>query len=312
MVEIKEAEDFKIDGLSVSFSLQAGMVKAVEDVSLIIPKNKVTSIIGESGCGKSILVQSILGVLPNYAIINGNIFYGTDEILNSKVGVLKKYIGKAWGLIPQLPGAAFSPVKKIGKHFFDVLEAAAPDKDKKIIEETLALFGLNDTKNIMQAYPHELSGGMLQRVLCAMAIIIEPQWVLADEPTKGLDEKNTLVAYNNLNKIKQDSHTSMLVITHDIKFAKDFSDFIVVMYKGEIMEVNSDSLTNPLHPYTQFFLRALPEYGFATLPAINISNENVQGCKFAPRCPYCKEICKASKPPLVQVGKNKVRCFLYA
>lgn len=313
MVAKREAQDFIMEKLSVTFHLRQTSVRAVDAVSLLLPKEKVTSIIGESGCGKSVLVKAILGLLPNYACCSGHIFYGETELLNASAALLGQYRGKAWSLIPQLPGAAFNPVRKIGKHFTDVIQATAVQKNLEDIRGALQLFGLEETEKVLAAYPHELSGGMLQRILCALAVIAEPQWILADEPTKGLDEKNAVIALNNLQQIKQHKTKSMAVITHDVSFAQNFSDFIVVMYQGAVMEINADMLQNPLHPYTQFFLKALPESGFTVMPpAKKLEACAAGGCKFATRCPYCRKECINQEVPFVAVGANQVRCILYA
>ena len=165
----------------------------------------------------------------------------------------------------------------------------------------------------MAAYPHELSGGMLQRVLCAMAVSSKPEWILADEPTKGLDEQVGAVVRKNLLTIKQDLHLSMLIITHDIALAQEVCDDVLVMYAGQVLEHNADIWHKPLHPYTKGFLQALPKNGLQVIPGkAPVPGESFTGCKFATRCPYCKTRCKKEVPAMQQVGNAEVRCFLYA
>ena len=165
----------------------------------------------------------------------------------------------------------------------------------------------------MAAYPHELSGGMLQRVLCAMAVSTKPAWILADEPTKGLDEQVGAIVRENLLTIKHDLHLSMLVITHDIALAQEVCDDVLVMYAGQILEYNTDLWQKPLHPYTQGFLQALPQNGLQVISGkAPVPGESFSGCKFAARCPHCTKRCREQRPEMYQVGDEQVRCFLYA
>ncbi len=154
---------------------------------------------------------------------------------------------------------------------------------------------------------------MLQRVLCAMAVSSKPEWILADEPTKGLDEQVGAVVRKNLLTIKQDLHLSMLIITHDIALAQEVCDDVLVMYAGQVLEHNADIWHKPLHPYTKGFLQALPKNGLQVIPGkAPVPGESFTGCKFAARCPYCTERCKEEMPAMKQVGDAEVRCFLYA
>ena len=212
---IKVGEDFRIENLKVAFSLKNDKITAIDGVDIIFPHDKVTTIIGESGCGKSVLAQTIFHLLPDYAITSGKVFYGNIDILNAANCYLQKFWGKEWGLIPQLPGESFSPVRKIKKHFNDIIKFSGQiGLTMSSVKDSLTLFDLHDHERILNAYPHELSGGMLQRVLCAMAVLTSPKWILADEPTKGLDEDSYSSVFDNLTKIKKSRVKSMVVITH--------------------------------------------------------------------------------------------------
>jgi len=312
---IKVAEDFKIENLKVAFSLKNDEIKAIDGVDIIFPHDKVTAIIGESGCGKSVLAQTIFHLLPDYAVTSGSVFYGNIDILNADNCHLQKFWGKEWGLIPQLPGESFSPVRKIKKHFNDIIKfSGQTELTMSNVREILTLFDLHDHERILNAYPHELSGGMLQRVLCAMAVLTSPKWILADEPTKGLDEDSYSSVFDNLNKIKKSIVKSMVVITHDLNLAINFSDIIAVMYAGQIIEINTNLLNKPLHPYTKALIQALPANGFKiTNRTATIKLEQNNGCKFAPRCPNCMPKCLLENSPLIsQKNANSVRCFMYA
>ena len=194
-----------------------------------------------------------------------------------------------------------------------LLAGEIEDKNDVYKIKCLKFFGIDEPERVLESYPHELSGGMQQRVLCAMSISCKPKWILADEPTKGMDERLCGVVYDNLLSIKQNSPSSMIIITHDLKLAAQVCDKIAVMYAGQILEINSDLLKKPKHPYSQLFLKSLPENGLNTMQGISpVLGEKIQGCKFAPRCPYCMPICKNNMPDYYIEENVRVRCFLYA
>lgn len=295
----------EIKNLSVGFCLPKGVFYAVDHVSITFEAKKFTAIIGESGCGKSVLGQAVLNILPSDAIKSGQIFHN---------GVPIKELQTTFGIIPQNPSASLNPVRKIGRQLQDILETVGiQDKDNAYKVKCLQLFGLQESERVLSSYPHELSGGMLQRVLCAMAVSTRPSWILADEPTKGLDGQVGAVVRKNLLTIKQDLKLSMLIITHDIKLAQEVCDDVVVMYAGQPLEHNANIWQQPLHPYTQGFLKALPENGLSVMSGKAPAPGDVfTGCKFAARCPYCSRRCREEQPGFYIVGTAQVRCFLYA
>lgn len=301
---VKEA-GVEIKNLSVGFRLPKGIFYAVDDVSMTFEAKKFTAIIGESGCGKSVLGQAVLNILPANAIKKGQVFYEGEPVKGMQTG---------FGIIPQNPSASLNPVRKIGRQLQDILDVAnIADRNDAYKLKCLQLFGLQEAERVLSAYPHELSGGMLQRVLCAMAVSTEPEWILADEPTKGLDEQVGAVVRKNLMTIKQDLRLSMLIITHDIALAQEVCDDVVVMYAGQALEHNAALWQRPLHPYTQGFLKALPKNGLSVIAGkAPAPGEVFAGCKFAPRCPYCSRRCREARPAMYQVGAAQVRCFLYA
>ena len=232
-----------LENISVGFKLPQGVFYAVDDVSLSLPGGNFTAIIGESGCGKSVLGQAILNILPSGVIKKGRVLYNGEQV---------EKILSAFGIIPQNPSESLNPVRKIGKQMQDILAVHnIVDSDNSYKKQCLRLFGLQEEERVLAAYPHELSGGMLQRVLCAMAVSSKPEWILADEPTKGLDEQVGAVVRKNLLTIKQDLHLSMLIITHDIALAQEVCDDVLVMYAGQVLEHNADIWHKPLHPYTK-------------------------------------------------------------
>ena len=247
----------------------------------------------------------MLNILPQGVVKKGAVFYKGERV---------RSILFAFGIIPQNPSGSLNPVRKIGRQMQDILDVyAINDADNAYKLQCLHLFGLQEAERVLAAYPHELSGGMLQRVLCAMAVSTKPAWILADEPTKGLDEQVGAIVRENLLTIKHDLHLSMLVITHDIALAQEVCDDVLVMYAGQILEYNTDLWRKPLHPYTQGFLQALPQNGLQVIPGkAPVPGESFSGCKFAARCPHCTKRCREQRPEMYQVGDAQVRCFLYA
>ena len=300
--------------LGVAFPTKHGAVNAVDGITTQFKHGEITAIIGETGCGKSVLAQGILGMLPDYVQTSGQIVYQGLDILSADSKTMQKLYRQIFGLIPQNPGESLNPLRKIHKQMADILSLHQyTDSKHSKKAELLSLFGLDDSKRVLHSYPHELSGGMQQRVLCAVGLANNPEWLIADEPTKGLDETVCGIVYENLLKIKQTTDCSLLIITHDIKLARLVSEQVAVMYAGQIPEQGTNVFTNPQHPYTLAFLAALPENGFQTMPDVPASQQLLPvGCKFAPYCAYCAERCRQEAPPIYSTDTGKVRCFLYA
>lgn len=303
-----EKRNITVQNLSVAFPVGQSWLKAVDNITAVFADGKYTAIIGESGCGKSVLGQAILGILPDSVQKTGSVLWGSlplEQLMQRQF----------FGIIPQNPSDSLNPVRRIYKQFQDLLDVnGIEDGQHTYKAQCLQFFGLEDTARVLQAYPYELSGGMLQRVLCAMAISTKPAWLLADEPTKGLDEQNGAVALQNLRKMKQELATSMIIITHDIKLARDVCDTVLIMYAGQVMECSDRFFAEPLHPYSQGFLRALPENGLHTIAGKAPAPGSAQaGCRFAGRCPHCRQRCREEQPELYTLGDGRqVRCFLYA
>lgn len=299
-------KEIKLQNLSVGFPMHGQVFYAVDDVSLTLAPGRFTAIVGESGCGKSVLGQALLHILPQQVLQRGQALYD---------GQIIDRIRREFGVIPQNPSASLNPTRKIGRQLQDILQAAGiTDADDAYKKQLLAQFGQDDAARVLAAYPHELSGGMLQRVLCAMALSTRPTWILADEPTKGLDESVGRIVLQNLQRIRSLQTTSMLIITHDIVLARELCDDVVVMYAGQVLEKSSRLFTQPLHPYSQAFLQALPQNGLQVLSGrAPAAGEALTGCKFAPRCQRCSTRCYRERPKLYTAAEDvQVRCFLYA
>lgn len=306
------ANGIRVEELSVTFRLPEGEVCAVDGVSAYFLEGKITGLIGESGCGKSVLGLALLGLLPPYAATTGNLFWN-GAVITSRG--LREHLGTGIGLIPQNPSDSLNPSRTIKAH---LQEALLPLKLKKRQRtekagELLSAFGFPEPRRILSAYPHELSGGMQQRVLCAIGAACSPCWILADEPTKGLDSALRFQVQETLLSLRERGMESMLVITHDLPLARSMCDLLAVMYAGQILESGAGVLENPLHPYTQAFLNALPENGFQSIHGVAPrAGERIFGCPFAPRCPEAKKHCYTERPPVSspEPGRN-VRCFRY-
>lgn len=311
----KEGKGFEAQELSVSFHVRGERVPVLHDMSIHLTQGGVTGIIGESGSGKSVFGEALFGLLPESAEIRGKVQFDGKDVFALTQSEKTSLWGNVWGLVPQLPQEALSPLRTIDGHLRDVRCGAGmkPLTQEKAVE-LLRSFELAEPERVLRSYPHELSGGMLQRVLCAMAAACCPAWILADEPTKGLDEEVREAVGRSLARMAERTRCTLLVITHDIALAHSICDRLIVMYEGEIVELLAVAPELAAHhPYTQALLRALPENGFEALPLqAEISDDAGSGCRFAPRCTHADVRCRRERPSLYAAGAGKVRCFLYA
>ena len=299
----------------VHFPTSAGLVRAVDFVSAVFESGKITGLIGESGCGKSVLGLALLGMIPPYANVKGSVFYKGLNIITAPPKELRRVRRYQIGLIPQSPGESLNPVRLVGSQLDEALRLMK-HKPRGRREKALALlrgFGFEDPERIMRAYPFELSGGMQQRVLCAIGVSCMPHWILADEPTKGLDAELCGQVCENLLRLRHWGVNSMLIITHDLMLAEKICNVIAVMYAGEILELGVHVLKQPLHPYTRAFLASHPQQGMCPISGSPPPpGSQTMGCKFAPRCSSASLRCETSAPPMFQKDNTAVKCFLYA
>ncbi len=311
----KEGKGFEVQELSVSFHVRGERVPVLHDMSIHLTQGGVTGIIGESGSGKSVFGEALFGLLPESAEIRGKVQFDGKDVFALTQSEKTSLWGNVWGLVPQLPQEALSPLRTIDGHLRDVrCGAGMKPLTQEKAAELLRSFELAEPERVLRSYPHELSGGMLQRVLCAMAAACCPAWILADEPTKGLDEDVREAVGRSLARMAERTRCTLLVITHDIALAHSICDRLIVMYEGEIVELLAVAPELAAHhPYTQALLRALPENGFEALPLqAEISDDAGSGCRFAPRCTHADVRCRRERPSLYAAGAGKVRCFLYA
>lgn len=311
--------------LEVSFRTPTGILRAVNRVSFEIQPGECLGIVGESGCGKSVTALSILQLIRPSALnsISGKISWAGTELLTSSRETLERVRGAEIGMIFQEPMTALNPVFSVRDQISETIRTHFPDRSSHQIEnETrylLSLVGLDDADRVLTAYPHELSGGMRQRVVIAMALACRPKLVIADEPTTALDVTIQAQILQLLKKLQRELSLSILLISHDFGVIAEMASRIAVFYAGNIIEEGKTDtlLASPLHPYTQALLHCTPRLHAAhtqyELPVIQGSPlgapQNVS-CAFAPRCPWVIDRCHQEEPKLEPFGPSqRASCF---
>lgn len=302
----------EVNNLSVKFSVDGNNIKIVDDINFDIKEGEVLALLGESGCGKSVLASAILKILPENSIVEGKVLFKGKEMLHIKEKEFRKYRGKQICVIPQSAASSLNPLFKVGNQIRESLQVVG-EKDKtksftKIID-MLKQLELPRPEKVYKSYPHELSGGMTQRTLVAMGSISKPEFIVVDEPTKGLDVDSKKQVVRLLKQMEEQNQCSILLITHDLEVAEILATIIAVMYAGEIIEIGTTQkiLNNPKHPYTIGLLNSLPQKGFKAIKGFSPSmTELPTGCYFSPRCPIATERCFKEHPKLDE--KFLVRC----
>ena len=311
-----------VQNLTVHFYTYAGVVKAIEKVSFNVYEGETFALVGETGCGKSVTSMTILKLLPPNAEVSGKIIFKGEDLLKKSEEEMRKIRGKEISMIFQDPMTSLNPLFKIKDQMVDVitLHNNVPKKEaEERAKELLIAVGLPDPERILNSYPHELSGGMRQRVMIAMALSSNPSLLIADEPTTALDVTIQKQILELILRLKEEQNFPVLLITHDLGIVAEVCDRIGVMYAGNIMEIASteELFKNPLHPYTQGLLSVVPDPRYKKpLKPLRGSVPSLlnppTGCRFHPRCDYASEICKQEKPGLVEYSPNHfVACHLY-
>ena len=316
-----------VEDLSLSFSALGTEIKAIDNVSFELFSGEILGIVGESGSGKSVLVKSIVGLNTSAAIKvkRGGVLYKGTNLRNLSEKELRNYRGKEIGMIFQDPISSLNPTMRVGDQVKESLLAHNKSIDKKAAhEKVLELFtlvGIPSPEEIFYYYPYQLSGGMRQRVMIAIALAPEPKILIADEPTTALDVTIQAQILALLKDIQKKLQMSIIFITHDLSLISEFCNRVLVMYGGSIVE-NSDIETifnTPSHPYTQKLIESIPrldtpfdQYLVAIEGSPPALTEKIKGCKFSPRCPHAMKICAQKKPPLYQInGATKSACWLH-
>ena len=314
----------EVRDLEIHFKAENGVSKAVDGVSLQILAGEAFGLVGESGCGKSVTALSLLKLLPSPPAIlaGGEVIWQERNLWQLPHEELIKIRGKEIGLIFQEPMTSFNPVHKIGRQICEVLEMHTswpPQEIRRRALEMLHRVGIHDPQRCFNAYPHELSGGMRQRAMIAMALICRPQLVVADEPTTALDVTIQAQILDLLKELQQAEGMSILLITHNLGIITEIAHRVAVMYLGKIVELAKvrDLLVNPLHPYTQGLLSSIPrldrEEALQAIPGLAPDFLHLPaGCYFAPRCSRATERCHQEYPLTREVSPgHTVACWLY-
>lgn len=315
----------KINNLKTYFYTDKGIVPAVDDIDLCINKGQIVGLVGESGCGKSITSLSILKLVAEPGkIVGGEILFEGENLVKKSIREMHKIRGNSISMIFQEPMTSLNPVYTIGKqvseailtHNKDITKAEA----KKRVIEIFNQVGIPEPEKRYNTYPHQLSGGLRQRVMIAMALICESKLLIADEPTTALDVTIEAQILNLMKKLQRETGTSIIMITHNLGVVAELCDYAYVMYAGRIMEHADifELFRNPRHPYTVGLLNSIPKRNEDTdrkrLYSIKGMVPNLislpKGCRFRPRCEYAEKICSEKEPEMADVGNGHgVRCW---
>ena len=313
----------EVEDLSVRFRTEDGLVHAVDGVSFAVDAGEVLAVVGESGCGKTVTALSLVGLLPPSARVSGRVrLHGEDLVLASSAR-LRELRGKQIGFVFQEPMTSLNPVLTVGRQVVEVLrrhEGLSRDAARRRAVELLDLVGVPEAGRRLREYPHQLSGGLRQRVMIAMAVACDPRVLIADEPTTALDVTIQAGILDLLRDLRQRLGTAVLLITHDLGVVADAADRVLVMYAGrKVEEAGAEDLfAAPQHPYTVGLLGAVPSPAtYATrgrlqeIPGMVPSlSERLGFCAFAPRCPRADDRSRSELPPLREVRPGHlVACF---
>jgi len=313
-----------VRNLKIYYYTYEGVVKAVDGVSFNVKRGEALGIAGESGCGKSTLAYGLLRIVPIPGRIVGGkvIFDGTDILQLPESEFKRRYRWKRISMVFQGAMNSLDPVKNIGKQIADVIltheENISKPEAYRRATELLKLVGIDPAR--AKSYPHELSGGMKQRVVIAMALALNPDLLIADEPTTALDVVVQAQIINLLKDLKEKLRMSLILITHDLSIIAEIADKVAIMYAGKIVELGrmEDIYEDPKHPYTSKLLRSIPRLrGKASLEWIPGQPPDLKnpppGCRFHPRCPYVMDRCRREEPPVINLSRDhSVSCWLHA
>lgn len=316
----------RINDLAVHFHMDKRIVPAVDGVSFSVSRGETLGLVGESGCGKSVTALSIMRLLPSppARIVRGEIWFKGENLLDKTNEEMRKIRGNDISMIFQEPMTSLNPVFTVGYQISEVIMQHQNVSKKEALEraiEMLRMVKIPLPEKRIKQYPHQLSGGMRQRVMIAMALACNPELLIADEPTTALDVTIEAQILELINELKERFGSSVIMITHDLGVVAEIADKVAVMYAGRILEqadVHS-IFNNPKHPYTQGLLEAIPDID---LPrgqrlkeikgVVPLPDEIKVGCRFKSRCEYVRAECMVDEPPLMQVGSSLVRCWNYA
>ncbi|MCG3086922.1 ABC transporter ATP-binding protein [Sporosarcina cyprini] len=324
MVEKKTILEVK--DLQTTFFTDSGEVPAVDHIDFQLKEGEVLGIVGESGCGKSVTSLSIMGLVPNPPgkVVGGEILYDGANLIEKKEAEMRQIRGNDIAMIFQEPMTSLNPLFTIGNQMTEAIRIHERKLSKKEIEQKavdmLKMVGLPRASELMKDYPHQLSGGMRQRVMIAMALVCNPKILIADEPTTALDVTIQAQILKLMKDLNERLHTAILLITHDLGVVADLCERVIVMYAGQIIEeAPTETLfDHPQHPYTKGLIQSVPDLRekrdrLYSIPG-NVPRPGTikQGCRFAARCEFAFDRCKVENPELYTTSDaHRTRCFLY-
>jgi peptide/nickel transport system ATP-binding protein len=318
-----------VKNLKTYFFTDEGVVRAVDGVDLYIDKGETLGVVGESGCGKSVTALSIMKLIPQPPgkIVEGQILYNGVNLVDLPPNKMRKIRGKEISMVFQEPMTSLNPVFTVGEQIAEALRLHEGLGRREAMDKTvdmLKLVHIPNAERRVKEYPHQLSGGMRQRVMIAMALSCNPKLLIADEPTTALDVTIQAQILELLNELKAKLRMAVMLITHDMGVIAETAQRVVVMYAAKVAEEASvgELFKEPLHPYTQGLLRSIPRIDLAaterrrleTIPGTvpSLRGDIAPGCRFAPRCPFVKTVCTEKDPVLKEVKPgHKVACWLY-
>lgn len=315
----------EVKDLKVSFAGKKKKTNIVAGLSFNVEKGKTLCIVGESGCGKSMTSLSVMGLLPKTGEVEGEILLKGDNLTEKSMKQMSKIRGNQISMIFQEPMTSLNPVQTVGKQIAETIilhqNTGKKEARQKAIE-MLQLVGIPSPEKRIDAYPHELSGGMRQRVMIAIALSCNPELLIADEPTTALDVTIQAQILDLMKNLQKDLDMGIIMITHDLAVVSEMADTVLVMYAGKAVEYGSrDSIfKNPLHPYTQGLMKCIPDVDadedveelFVIKGSVPSPEAMPAGCRFADRCPFAQEVCRTHSPDLVQADpQHTVSCWKY-
>jgi len=312
----------KIDDMSVRFQTPRGNLKAVNNVSVELLAGESLGVVGESGSGKTVLSRATMGLLPGTATRTGTITYNGQDISNLPKDEVRELWGTGMAMIFQDPMTALNPVRRIGSQLTESLTVRLGMNKKDAKEKAIELLKrvrIPDPEAMLRKFPYQLSGGMRQRIMIAIAVSCEPELLFADEPTTALDVTVQAQVLELLTELRKEANMAMILVTHDLGVVAGHTDKIAVMYAGDVVEYapTRQLFANMKMPYTEALLKSIPRLETPTgsrLPVIEgrlpDPTKDEPGCPFANRCPYVTDKCRAEKPPLTDGGNNHFyRCW---
>ncbi|WP_320170064.1 ABC transporter ATP-binding protein [Maridesulfovibrio sp.] len=314
----------EIRNLTTSFATPGGVVNAVDNASIELGQGETLAVVGESGCGKTVLSLSIMGLVPDPPgrITGGQVLYRGRDLVQLPEKELQKIRGNSLSMIFQEPMTSLNPVFRIGDQISETLrlhQGVSAHEAEEAAVDALKLVGIPNPQKRINSFPHELSGGMRQRVMIAMALVCSPEILIADEPTTALDVTIQAQILRLLNDLRNRMNGSLMLITHDLGVVARVASRVAVMYAGQIVESAglNDLFKDPLHPYTRGLLASVPRLGsreeLTPIPGNVPALTNLpKGCRFHPRCAHAFDLCREQEPQLITENGRSVRCWLHS